>query len=339
MSTKQNVGVTDLLKNKKDVKAVADNYVDFFDKSKGNSEEERKANYETVVNSYYDLATDFYEYGWGQSFHFATQYKGEAFYQAIARHEHYLALKLQLKSTDLVLDTGCGVGGPAREIARFAGCKVVGLNNNAYQVGRANTHTEKAGLTEQVSFVKGNFMAIPSKDETFDSVYAIEATCHAPDKIGVYSEIFRVLKPGRCFAGYEWCMTDNYDPKNEEHRRVKLGIEEGDGIPDLATTRRVIEALKEVGFEVLEYRDMAHDAGIPWYAVLDSGFSLTNLRASKPGKWLTHKLVNILEFLRLAPAGTVKTHDFLIKASDCLVEGGKTDIFTPMFFFVARKPE
>ncbi len=39
----------------------------------GNSEEERKANYEEVVNSYYDLATDFYEYGWGQSFHFACQ--------------------------------------------------------------------------------------------------------------------------------------------------------------------------------------------------------------------------------------------------------------------------
>ena len=56
-----------------------------------------------VVNSYYDLATDFYEYGWGQSFHFATSYKGEGFYQAIARHEHFLALRLGLKKDDLVL--------------------------------------------------------------------------------------------------------------------------------------------------------------------------------------------------------------------------------------------
>ena len=33
----------------------------------------------------------------------------------------------------------------------------------------------------------------------------------------------RVLKPGGCFAGYEWCATDQYDPKNEEHRKVCFG--------------------------------------------------------------------------------------------------------------------
>ena len=37
-------------------------------------------------------------------------------------------------------------------------------------------------------------MEIPYEENTFDGVYAIEATCHAPDKEGVYSEIFRVLK-------------------------------------------------------------------------------------------------------------------------------------------------
>ena len=36
-----------------------------------------------------------------------------------------------------VLDVGCGVGGPAREIATFSGCHVTGLNNNAYQASMA----------------------------------------------------------------------------------------------------------------------------------------------------------------------------------------------------------
>jgi len=49
-----------------------------------------------------------------------------------------------------VLDVGCGVGGPAREIARFADVNIVGLNNNEYQVGRANKYTQKAGLGGQV---------------------------------------------------------------------------------------------------------------------------------------------------------------------------------------------
>jgi sterol 24-C-methyltransferase len=30
------------------------------------------------VNKYYDLATSFYEYGWGESFHFAHRYKWES---------------------------------------------------------------------------------------------------------------------------------------------------------------------------------------------------------------------------------------------------------------------
>ena len=50
--------------------------------------------YQTLVNSYYELATLFYEWGWGQSFHFAYQLLGEKFQEAIRRHEYYLAGRL-----------------------------------------------------------------------------------------------------------------------------------------------------------------------------------------------------------------------------------------------------
>ncbi len=39
-------------------------------------------------------------------------------------------------------------------------------------------------------------------------------------KVGCYSEVLRVLKPGGYFAGYEWCATDQYDPTNKEHKEV-----------------------------------------------------------------------------------------------------------------------
>lgn len=42
---------------------------------------------------------------------------------------------------------------------------------------------------------------------------------------GVYSEIYRVLKPGCVFACYEWCLTDKYDASNEQHRLIKKQIE------------------------------------------------------------------------------------------------------------------
>lgn len=42
----------------------------------GGDATERKKEYADLVNSYYNLATDFYEIGWGQSFHFANRLAG-----------------------------------------------------------------------------------------------------------------------------------------------------------------------------------------------------------------------------------------------------------------------
>lgn len=61
-------------------------------------------------------------------------------------------------------------------------------------------------------------------DNTFDGVFALEATCHARDPVTVYKEIFRVLKPGALFVETAWAMTDNYDPQNAEHVKIKNGI-------------------------------------------------------------------------------------------------------------------
>ena len=107
---------------------------------------------------YYNLATDFYEYGWCQSFHFSRGSKGESFQQSIARHEHYLAHMAGLKKDMKVLDVGCGVGGPAREIAKFTGAYITGLNLNEYQVERAQKYAIKEGLDHQCQFAQGDFM-------------------------------------------------------------------------------------------------------------------------------------------------------------------------------------
>jgi sterol 24-C-methyltransferase len=77
---------------------------------------ERVKNAQTLAETYYNLATDFYEYGWGQSFHFAARFPGEGFQASLQRHEYYLASKLGLKPGQHALDVGCGVGGPQRYV-------------------------------------------------------------------------------------------------------------------------------------------------------------------------------------------------------------------------------
>ena len=164
-----------------------------------------------IRDSYYNLATDLYEYGWGTSFHFCRFAYGEAFRKAIARHEHYLALKMGIQENWRVLDVGCGVGGPGREMIKFTGANVVGLNNNDYQIERSLRYAQKEGIADKWSAVKGDFMQMSFPENSFDAVYAIEATVHAPKLQGVYEQIFKVLKPGGVFGVYEWLMTDAYD--------------------------------------------------------------------------------------------------------------------------------
>jgi sterol 24-C-methyltransferase len=301
-----------------------------------------------IVTSYYNLATDLYEYGWGTSFHFGRFAYGEPFYQAIARHEHYLAHQMGLKENMKVLDVGCGVGGPAREMVKFAGVNVVGFNNNDYQIQRATRYAQKEGLSDKMSFVKGDFMQMSFPDNSFDAVYAIEATVHAPSLEGVYSEIFRVLKPGGIFGVYEWLMTDEYDNNNTEHRKIRLGIEQGDGISNMVTISEGLAAIKAAGFELLHHEDLADRPDpIPWYYPLAGDWKhmtspwdvFTIARMTWWGRGLVHRFCGLGETVGLIPKGTQKTADSLALAADCLVAGGAKKLFTPMYLMVGRKPE
>lgn len=131
------------------------------DPAEQETEEERQArtqDYASMTRQYYILTTDIFEHAWGESFHFCRFARGESFAQAIARHEHYLAASIGIKSGMRVLDVGCGVGGPAREIAKFTGCHVTGLNISEYQIEHARTYAQRDGLLHRLDFVQGDFM-------------------------------------------------------------------------------------------------------------------------------------------------------------------------------------
>ena len=89
-----------LLKDKPSDSAVAPTIREYEDRlgtAKRGGLESRKSDYKKFNDLYYDLATDFYEYGWGSSFHFARRVPGESFKAALVRHEHHFANALGLK--------------------------------------------------------------------------------------------------------------------------------------------------------------------------------------------------------------------------------------------------
>jgi len=304
--------------------------------------DERKTDYQNFENTYYDLVTDFYEYGWGQSFHFAPRVKGESFAASLARHEHQIALRLGLRPGMTAVDLGCGIGGPLIEIARFSGAKIVGVNNNEYQLKRAAKMTEAENLSHLADYLKCDFMQVDAPDASFDAAYAIETTCCAPDKVGVYGEVFRLLKPGGCFAAYEWCLTHRFDDGNPEHQRLKSDMEYGSGVQDIARPHEIDEALRAVGFDLLEARDLDAEAppGIPWYQPLvGTGLSFASFRSSAVGRQITHGSLWLLEKLRIVPRGAAHVAAMLNVGGAAFAEAGRLGIFTPMYFMLARKPD
>jgi len=321
-----------------DTNKTIDGYNNLHEKKVG----EREEKYVTLVNSYYDVATAFYEFGWGASFHFAPRKKYEDQRSAILRHEAILAHRLRLKPGQKVLDVGCGIGGPMRNIATITGASIVGMNNNAYQISRGEQENKIAGLDTTCSFVKGDFCKMSLPDKSFDAVYAIEATCHAPRRQDVFGEIFRVLKPGGTFAAYEWCLTDNYNPENPEHLSIKKKIETGNGLPDIAHTSVIDSALKEVGFEILETRDVVADTpkdDIPWFEPIQGRwFPPKKIQLTSLGSSLCNGMLKLFEIIRIAPPGTEKVSVMLQVGADGLVRGGEQKVFTPSYFFLVQKP-
>lgn len=190
---------------------------------------------------------------------------------------------------------------------------------------------------------------MPFPDNSFDAVYVIEATCHAPSLAGVYREMHRVLKPGGTFGVYEWLMTDAYDNNNLDHRRIRLDIEQGDGIPQMFKVSEGLAAIQEAGFELLYHEDLAAtDTGsAPWYWPLGTDLryaqnvwdALTVLRMNRWGRVVAHAFLHVLEVVRVAPAGTRKTAESLGRAADALVEGGRRKLFTPMYLMVGKKSD
>ena len=324
------------------VASMARNYErDYGDEVEG-GRERRRSDYARLNNQYYDLVTDFYEYGWGESFHFAPRAPHESIAASLARHEHYLAHRLSLRPGMRVADLGCGIGGPLREIARFSGTTIVGVNNNAYQLERARRLTEDAGLGHLAEFLECDFMRMDVMDGSFDAAFAIEATVHAPSKADCYAEVFRVLRPGGCFAAYEYCLTNRFNPDDPGHRQIKRDLEVGGALPDIAFPRQVDDALGQAGFEVLETRDLAETpgAGIPWYQPLaGSRFSFAGFRSSRVGRLATHGTLQFLEALRVVPRGTVRVSALLNTCATAMVAAGRLGIFTPMYFLLARKPK
>lgn len=296
-----------------------------------------------TVNEYYDMCSEFMQFGWSESLHFAPLRHAETLEESIVRHQRTMIELLELREGMKVVDVGCGVGGPMRQVARVSSATVVGINNNERQLEMARRRNVEAGLDHMAEYVKCNFMDMSAIEaDSFDAGYAIESTCHAPDKEHVFKEIFRLLKPGAPFWGQEMCMTESFDPDNARHRAIKDELMLGVALPTIATFREVDEALKAAGFHIVEAADsdIGDSGGTPWYRPMEGqdGILRNAFRRMPWGRRAMIAGLRLAEAFRVIPKGSSSVVKMMDRTADAFVAGGRTGIFTPLYCFLARKP-
>jgi SAM-dependent methyltransferase len=102
-----------------------------------------------------------------------------------------------LEPGERVLDLGSGAGTDSLVAAQMVapGGRVTGLDMTPEMVDKANASASEAGLGN-VEFLSGDAERLPFEDENFDVVISNGVVDLVPDKDAVFSEVFRVLRPG-----------------------------------------------------------------------------------------------------------------------------------------------
>ena len=154
-----------------------------------------------------------------------------------------LADRLPVMAGQHLVDIGCGLGGPARYMAKRFGCTVSGVDITAPFIAAAAKLTTLLHMEEQVRLDLGDGLRLPYRDGMFDGAYTQHVTMNVADRRGFFAEAHRVLKPGGFFALTEHGL----GPVGNPHHPVPWSMD-GSGAY-LITPAQTRALLEQAGFE------------------------------------------------------------------------------------------
>ncbi len=152
-------------------------------------------------------------------------------YSAVTLSElNRFVVELRLSPGDVVVDVGCGRGGPGLWVAAQAGSRLIGIDIAETAVNAARVRALALELADRAEFHRGSFQDTGLSEASVHAVMSVDALLFAADKLAAIQEMARILMPrGRLVVTTwdYWRQPSGRPPQVADHRPIleKAGFE------------------------------------------------------------------------------------------------------------------
>jgi len=187
---------------------------------------------------------------------------GQNSWTTIEEYDRFISW-LDLQPEHHVLEVASGSGGPAQYVANRLNCRVTGIDANEAGVATANQSIANSDLADRITFkVADANSPLPFDDNSFDAILCIDSMNHFPDRLKVFQEWRRVLRPSRRAVFTDPVVITGPVTNDELALRSSIGFFL---FVPLGVNEELIEA---AGFRLLKHEDVSANAAMVsrrWY--------------------------------------------------------------------------
>ena len=217
---------------------------------------------EQDTEAFYDAEDALYRSFWDRegSLHWGwfDENTGDDFLAACANLNRIMLEKANIQPLSHVLDLGCGNGNTSIWLCRSAGCKVTGIDLSGVRVKNAieSLAALPSDVQGRLKFEKASATDLPFEEGAFSHVWSQATIYHVHHKEKALQEAYRVLEPGG-YLVFDDLTKPRPDISGDARRYVydRLLFDTDYNFTGYQ------DALRKVGFEVLEAHDLSEHLG------------------------------------------------------------------------------
>ncbi|MBC7843847.1 MAG: methyltransferase domain-containing protein [Gemmatimonadaceae bacterium] len=154
-----------------------------------------------------------------------------------------------------IFDAGSGFGGPSRFVAETYDCRVVGVDITPAYVAVAQRLSERTRTANRIGYRTGDLLDLDDTDASYDAMYTQHVVMNIRERVPLYRELRRVLKPGARFGFHDILAADDQPAPD-----YPLPWADSAEISTLLTESETRRALLAAGFDVMVWNDVTADA-------------------------------------------------------------------------------